>query len=89
MATLLTKIRTSSDNRKFVKYDIGRTLALTIVAVITLCGAIALWIVGLNAPAQAVFSLGEAIVVGGLGIAYGEKRGALAAGARPDDGTSG
>jgi uncharacterized membrane protein len=88
MATLLTKIRTTPDQRKYVKYDIGRTLGLTIVAVVTISLAVVLWVTDHNAPAQAVFSLGEAIVVGGFGIAYGEKRGAVAAGAHPEQASS-
>ena len=88
MATLLTKIRTTPDQRKIVKYDVGRTLALTILGGIAIIGAVVLWITHNNAPAQALFSLGEAIVVGGFGIAIGEKRGAISAGAEPEEDSS-
>ena len=86
MPTLLTKIRTAPDQQKVVKYDVGRTLGLTILGAICLIGAIVLWAVHDNVPAQIVFSLGEAIVAGGFGVAVGEKRGALSAGAQPDGG---
>jgi peptidoglycan/LPS O-acetylase OafA/YrhL len=80
---LLTKLRVTSD-KKIVEYNVGRNLALLLIALLLIGGAILMWSNHQNAPAQALFSLGEAIVVGGFGVAYGEKRGALAAGAKTD-----
>jgi hypothetical protein len=88
VATLLTKIRRTPDRRTTVTYDVGRTLGLVVVAVVAIAGAVALWLADKNSAAYIVFSLGEAVVVGGLGVAYGERRGAVAAGADPVDSAS-
>jgi hypothetical protein len=85
MATLLTRIQRTPDQRKTVKYDVGRTLGLVILAAIAFLGAIGLWLADKNAAAYALFSVGQAIVVGGFGIAIGEKRGAVSAGAEDAD----
>ncbi|MEA2363919.1 MAG: hypothetical protein QOD71_3064 [Thermoleophilaceae bacterium] len=85
MPTLLTRIQRTPDQRKVVKYDVGRTLGLVIIAVVTLVGAVALWMADKTEAGYALFSLGEAIVAGGLGVAIGEKRGAIGAGAEDGD----
>jgi hypothetical protein len=85
MPTLLTRIQRTPDQRKTVKYDVGRTLGLVIIAAITLLAAVALWMADKTSAGYVMFSLGEAIVVGGLGVAIGEKRGAMGAGAEDAD----
>lgn len=62
-----------------VTLDVGRTLAVTILGVALIIAAAVLWLNGQPAPGAAVFAVGEAVIVGGLGLAVGEKAGATAA----------
>jgi hypothetical protein len=95
MATLLARVNAAAPTpgdpgaggpvvtqakRLHVSIDLGRTLALTVLGVVAILGAVALWMADKPAGAMAVFALGEAIAVGGLGVAYGEQKGAIAAG---------
>lgn len=63
---------------KKVSLNIGRTLALTIVGLVILVLAAWLFVQDKDGPAHAFFALGEAVILGGFGIAYGENRGAKA-----------
>jgi len=69
-----------------ISLNVGRTLALMVLGVLTIGGAIFLWSTDQPGPAAVVFALGEAIVVGGFGIAYGERSGAQAANAKLTEG---
>jgi hypothetical protein len=64
-----------------VKIDVVRTLAILITGVVVLSGALLLYLHEEDSAAAAFFSLGEALLVGGLGIVTGERSGAMAAGA--------
>ena len=62
-----------------VSLDVTRTVALMVFGALAIAGAILLWALERDTGAAAVFTLGEAIVVGGFGLAIGEKGGAEAA----------
>ena len=62
-----------------MKLDVGRTLALALIGLALVGAATVLWLAHLDTPAAAVFSLAEAVVVGGFGIVIGE-HGAAGAG---------
>jgi hypothetical protein len=56
-----------------IELDVGRTLAVTILGVVLVVGAVLLWLNGQETPAAAVFALGEGVVTAGLGIVVGEQ----------------
>lgn len=68
MARLFTK----SENGE-IKIDIGKTLAGSVIGLVLIGAAVYLWANGQEVPAGTVWTLGEAVVVGVLGIAVGEK----------------
>jgi hypothetical protein len=82
MGTFLSHIETTPDPPKRIKIslDIGRTLALTVLGALAIGGAVALFLGGHTAAGNTLLGVGEAIIFGGLGIAYGERRGAREAG---------
>ena len=59
-----------------VKIDFGKTLALVLLGLISLGGALWLYRANQPTPAAAFFALGEGIVVSGLGVVVGEQSGA-------------
>jgi hypothetical protein len=65
------------------EFNMNKTAALFGLGTITLLAAFVLWIVEKDTAAPYFFSLGEAIVVGGFGVAYGEKTGAESAAELP------
>lgn len=84
MPLLLTKLEPMSpdhgegETHHRVSYNVGRTLALTLIALFAIVGAVVLWALEKDAAAYVVFSLGQGVVTTGLGIAVGERRGAEA-----------
>ncbi len=56
-----------------VKIDIGKTLAGTLIGLALVAAAVFLWANGQEVPAGAVWTLGEAVIVGVLGITLGEQ----------------
>lgn len=82
--TFLTKVnRTGSladSGRSLeIKLDVGRTLAVLAMGMVVLLFSLILHLNEKSDAATAFFALGEAIVVGGLGVVVGEKNGATAA----------
>ena len=81
MSTLLAQVNAKAgaaegEEKLDVRFEVGRTLALMILGCVILAGAVILWLEEKDTGAMAMFGLGEAIVVGGFGIALGEKQGA-------------
>lgn len=62
----------SRNQESTLQLEVGRTLAVTILGVVLVAGALILWLNGLETPAAGVFALGEAVIAGGLGIVIGE-----------------
>jgi hypothetical protein len=62
-----------------IRIDVGRTLGVVLVGSLLVVGAVVLWAMDKTTAAPIVFGFGEAVIAGGLGIAFGEKRGAEAA----------
>lgn len=82
--TLLIKIRKPSSladasGVRDIKIDVGRTLAVLVLGVVILIGALILYLYDKDSAAAGFFALGEAVVVGGLGLVTGERSGAMAA----------
>lgn len=85
--TLLANVNAVSDpppsgedrRRLEVSFDVTRTTALLVFGALCIVGAVILWALDKGTGAASTFALGEAIVVGGFGIALGEKGGAEAA----------
>jgi hypothetical protein len=59
-----------------VSLDVGRTLALLLLGLLVLGAALALYLADKDSAASGFFVLGQAIIVGGFGVAIGEGRGA-------------
>ncbi|HEX8102075.1 MAG TPA: hypothetical protein VF533_05665 [Solirubrobacteraceae bacterium] len=59
-----------------IKIDVGRTLALLLIALLILGVAAGLYFAEKDAPAFAFFTLGEAVLVSGFGLAIGAREGA-------------
>jgi hypothetical protein len=59
-----------------ISLDVGKTLALLLLGLLVLAGALTLYLADKNTAAAAFFALGEAIVVSGFGVALGESTGA-------------
>jgi hypothetical protein len=59
-----------------ISIDVGKTLALLLLGVLVLIGALVLYLKDKNTAAAAFFALGEAIVVSGFGVVLGESSGA-------------
>lgn len=78
MATLLAQVQAPEPGDQDVKvsFNVGRTAALLILGCLALTGALVLWLADEDTAAPYFFALGEAIVVGGFGVAVGEKSGA-------------
>jgi hypothetical protein len=83
--TYLARITNQNDGPKRrleISLDVGRTLTLLILGGLCIAGAVVLWLSDKDTGAAATFTLGEAIVVSGLGVAIGEKSGAREAESR-------
>jgi hypothetical protein len=59
-----------------ISIDVGKTLALMLFGLLVLVGALILYLDEKDTAAAAFFALGEAIVVSGFGVVYGESSGA-------------
>jgi hypothetical protein len=73
-------LESTEPTRLTVTLDIGKVLAATILGVVLVAGSIVLWANKMEAPAGALFALGEAVITGGLGITLGERSGAIEGG---------
>jgi hypothetical protein len=62
----------SRTTKRTITLDVGRTLALAVIGVVLIIVSAVLWLNHLDAPAAAVFAVGEAVVTGGFGIVLGE-----------------
>ncbi len=58
-----------------VKIDVGRTLALLLLGLAALVGAIVLFAINKNTGGTALLGVAEAILFGGFGIQFGERVG--------------
>jgi hypothetical protein len=65
-----------------VSVDVGKTLALFILALAAIVGAVVLYVVDEDTGAQALLPIGTAILFGGFGIQVGENTGAREAEAK-------
>ena len=79
----LTKLEVSSgtptDKDLNVSIDIGKTLAVVIIAAFIFGVALILYLNDKDDAGAAAIAIGEAVVMGGLGITVGEALGANAA----------
>ena len=66
-----------------MKLEVGKTLAVLLIGLACLGAALWLYLVDKSTAAGTFFALGEAVVVGGLGIAVGEHSGAAEAAKKP------
>jgi predicted TIM-barrel enzyme len=78
MATLTTVTATGAADEKSldVSVDVGKTLALLVLALAAIIGAVVLYVVDEDTGAQALLPIGTAILFGGFGIQVGENTGA-------------
>lgn len=65
-----------------ISVDVGKMLTVLILGTIILLSALVLYLADKDAPAALFFSLGEAVVVGSLGLSAGERTGAAEAEAK-------
>jgi hypothetical protein len=80
---MLTKLDTTpgapTSKNLDVSFDVGKTLAVVIIAIVIFVGALILYLNDKDPAAASFFAAGEALLTGGLGIAFGESSGANAA----------
>ena len=78
VATLTTLSTSGAGDQKSidVSVDVGKSLALLVLALAAIIGAVILYVTDEDAGAQALLPIGTAILFGGFGIQVGENTGA-------------
>lgn len=74
--TTLTKVESTAADGLDVSLDVGKTLAVVLIGITIIVFAGVLYLNDKDTGTTALLTLGEAVIIGGLGIAAGETSGA-------------